>query len=126
MTAVVHYEWKGDPWATHLQGLYTATVPAPEIEAWGLDGLAYFCGECGDVWGRSWLETPQKHRPDYWHVRIQTCRVHGNGSFVNPLMEFDAFVQHADRAPRELLLHEFLCATSQPAKEPANAILPDR
>lgn len=147
MSAREWFEWQSDnAWLNTVQGPHLASIPAPEIEAWGLEGLAYFCGECGTVWARQWLETPQKPRPDYWHVRIQSCRKHGNGSLVNPLMEFSGFVQRGDRAPRELLLWEFLCATdsgptghgrkSEPLggamppstnnEESVNALLPDR
>ena len=59
-------------------------------------GTAFFCPECGDVWGR----ICNYHTPSFT-VRVRRCRQHGNGIFLlgNEIWK---------RYPKEVLKHDFL------------------
>lgn len=77
-------------------------------------GQAFFCSECGDIWARKWA-VPQgalPTKPSFWICAPRSCTKHGNGSLFEHLTEFCGFVEDAANAPRQLLLHEFLCATN--------------
>lgn len=62
--------------------------------------IAYFCPECGDVWGRVFDE-----RVAGWFATTSYCAAHGGGSFIFPWRNsFDEFPAEVLRYELNLLL----------------------
>lgn len=69
-----------------------------------VQGTAFFCPECGEIWGRICSLTPLDFIP-----RIRRCRQHGNGIFLLGQTIWKYY-------PREILINDFLIMASQPSK----------
>ena len=74
------------------------------ISSGGLN-YAYFCPACGDIWGKVHMDASR------WMAVTIPCRAHGSGSFLLPLIWWDAGNGTSLRAqlasfPADLVLFE--------------------
>ena len=97
-------------------------LPVSNVWHWQIDwfegsellGNAFFCSECGAIWGRKYAVPPSNRMPKYWMPISNRCRRHGGGSFLPSLAEFSGFVGvelRERRASHDAILNEFLAAT---------------
>jgi hypothetical protein len=68
---------------------------------------AFFCPDCGEIWGRRLIVHRYKL---FWNVKVRFCAAHGEGSFIESAFEWENLLSGKVEFPPPWLDHEFKVA----------------